>query len=426
MMMRGVANLVLAVAVLVLTSVLLDQVFRLYEARWLAPRAAEHDGVVDLGALNYNDTVVPIAKSDGESRILSIGDSFAYSVMSYPYSYAGVCASVLNEGGDGPIRVINVGEPSTTVTDYMAAYEYWAPVVHADAAVFMVYLGNDVLDVAFGYTDKRWEPNRIFGAKDIEIGSGRRRPSFIPHLWPLRMMDYAYAYYLSHAVLPPSSELRPDARYNIAATELPAATYREVNEVQMVDFRWAERERLALGYQAIAEFIRFVAALRKTGTNVLVALAPSEAQVDATLWRDLGGAGDYDRTLPNRIIEEIRDQIAPDVAILDLTPYFRCEARRGVPLYFPRNTHWNLEGNALAGKVLGSYILEEWFGRPVQKPRPADGCRDVDEPVRDDAIAAWVSEKLASWPSGRDSSLGVVRQEGSRGERTSYPSTFPR
>jgi len=174
---------------------------------------------VNLRALNYNDTTLPAAKPADEWRVLSLGDSFAYSIMVSDYSFSGVAARLMNAVTTKPaVRIVNLGEPATSVSDYRAAYQYWSAILHPDAAIFNVFLGNDLLDIAFKYTPPRWTPNKVFSDKDFNIADGSSR-SHIPHKFPLRLFDYAYAYALNFHPAPPAFPLPmiPDPRYNIAA-----------------------------------------------------------------------------------------------------------------------------------------------------------------------------------------------------------------
>ncbi|HKA53287.1 MAG TPA: hypothetical protein VKJ47_06455 [Candidatus Binatia bacterium] len=161
-----------------------EWIFVSYERARFASGYVDGHGMVNFRALNYNDTSAPAVKPAGEFRILSLGDSFAYSILVYDYSYSGVAARTVNAAVPKPaVRIINLGEPATSVNDYRAAYQYWAAILHPDAAIFNIFLGNDLLDVAFKYTPPRWAPNRVFSEKGFTIADGSVR-SHIPHKFP--------------------------------------------------------------------------------------------------------------------------------------------------------------------------------------------------------------------------------------------------
>jgi hypothetical protein len=173
-----------------------EWIFLAYERARFSSGYIEEHGIVNLHALNYNDTSLPAVKPAEEFRILSLGDSFAYSIMVYDYSYSGVAARTVNTIVTKPtVKIVNLGEPATSVNDYRAAYQYWAAILHPAAAIFNIFLGNDLLDVVFKYTPPHWSPNKIFAEKDFNITDGSAR-SHIPQKFPLRIFDYAYAYAL--------------------------------------------------------------------------------------------------------------------------------------------------------------------------------------------------------------------------------------
>jgi hypothetical protein len=386
-----------------------EGIFLAYERIRFSSGYVDEHGIVNLQALNYNDTTVPAAKPASEWRVLSLGDSFAYSIMAYDYSYSGVAASTVNAAKIEPkVRIVNLGEPATSVNDYRAAYQYWAAILHPDAAIFNIFLGNDLSDIAFKYTPPSWAPNQVFAEKDFTIADGSTR-SHIPHKFPLRFFDYAYAYSLAFFYRPqPVQGVKiPDPRYNIAAdnefTHFPEELYFATNKGQLVNFDFSQLETLSAGYAAVYDFVRFASDLQQQGIKVLITLAPSESQVDPTLRAQLAeryqlALTPYDWSLPGRVIREIGAQVDVRIPLVDLTGYFQCRAEAGEKLYYPRNTHWNLEGNALAGQVIAAFILHDWFGAPTVLAEDLQACVEAKEKreskTSPEAIRAFISATL--------------------------------
>lgn len=402
-----VLNCTLSLVAFVVSLLGAELVFRAYErARFSAGYIDEH-GVVNLHALNYNDTTVPVVKPTNEWRVLSFGDSFAYSIMVYDYSYSGVAARLANAANIDPlVRIVNLGEPATSVNDYRAAYQYWAAILHPDAAIFNIFLGNDVPDIAFKYIPPQWTLNRVFAEQDFNITDGSAR-SHIPHKFPLRLFDYAYAYSLAFFYRPqPAQRVSlPDPRYNVVSDEafsgLPEEElYFATNRGQLANFDFSQLETLGAGYAAVYDFVRFVSDLQQQGTKVLITLAPSESQADPALRAQLEERYRidltlYDWTLPARIIREIAAQVDARIPVLDLTGYFQCRAEAGEQLYYPRNTHWNLEGNALAGQVIASWMLQNWFGLPATVPEDLQRCVAAKERLEPKTSAAAIDAFIA-------------------------------
>jgi len=364
----------LLVVLAVMPSLLLGEaLLRFYERRSLTLSTWLDADPVDLGKLKFNDTKVSRTKPAGEFRVLSFGDSFAYSIMSPRFSYAGLIASNLNRALKQPrVRVVNFGEAATTVRDYAAAHAFWAPRIEHDAALFNIYMGNDILDVAYGYTQPKWTPNHIYLDREYALAGGIKK-SAVPHKFPLRMLDYAYALYLARFAMteaPLRSGAR-DKRFNPAAQHnLSQEAFLNTNRIQLVNFDATQMGSLADGYRAIAEFFRYVSNVRRKGTKALVLLSPNEVQVDRSLRERIASLHDldlsaYDLTLPARTITAIRDAVDPQIELLDLSPFYVCAREKGEELYYLTNTHWGPEGNALAGRVIAGYVGRSWFGQAL-------------------------------------------------------------
>ncbi|MBI3801784.1 MAG: hypothetical protein HY268_33045 [Deltaproteobacteria bacterium] len=404
-------NCTLSLVVLAVSLAGAEWIFRAYERARFSARHVDGHGIVDLHALNYNDTTVPVVKPPHEWRVLSFGDSFAYSIMVYDYSYSGVAARLVNTIKIEPhVRIVNLGEPSTSVNDYRAAYQYWAPTLQHDAAIFSIFLGNDITDIAFKYTPPHWAPNSLFNEKDFNIADGSAR-SHVPHKFPLRLFDYAYAYSLAFLYAQPATGAKvPDPRYNVAAdnefVHISEELFFATTKGQLVNFDFSRIGTLTAGYAAVYEFMGFVSDLRQDGKQVLVTLAPSESQADPEIRAQLEERYRldltlYDWSLPARIIRAIATQVDARIPVLDLAGYFQCRAEAGEKLYYPRNTHWNLEGNALAGQVIASFMLQQWFGAPAIVPADLQSCtaakEQVEPKISTAAIDGFIAQTL--WPT---------------------------
>lgn len=384
------ANLLLALAFTALALLLADLAFRAYERHWLAPNLPEpgSDAPVNLAALRYNDGWVERSSGEGEFRILSFGDSFAYSVLEPPLSYNGVVQRALNEAEvAASVRVVNLGEPATGTRQYRLAYDYWSRALEHQGVLFMIFIGNDLLDDAYLHASVAWAPNEAVlrgGNPILDPGNPR-----VPRKFPLRMFDYAYAWFMS--VRTRSEDPLPPG-YNWAGlTDFDRETFLRINARYMENFDPQKLPALLPGYEQVLRLLQRCAELAAQGIEVAVAIGPSEAQVDDRLRAEvLEHAGreerEFDMGLPLRIIERLRELHAPAVPLIDLTPAFRAKAQRsGEGLFFRRNTHWDLAGNRVAGETLSGWLLERWFGRPgapeppVYEPLPENVLLDQAE-----------------------------------------------
>ncbi|WP_428565105.1 MAG: hypothetical protein ACP59X_03500 [Solidesulfovibrio sp. DCME] len=337
--------------------------------------------IVNLSALNYNDTTVSRRRTPGEFRILEFGDSFVYSTVKISFTPSSVAANLLGKAG-APTRVVNLGEPGTSFFQYRQALEHWAGRIESDAVVVGIFLGNDCVDVARHLVPDDLSINGYLRENFVEISTGRKRLADARHRYGLRLLDFAAdaldimttGQYVSANIPEPHSGL-----YG----QLPEERFMEQTRLLAVAGEPAHSAELARGWQALADTGRELARVsRKRGIRVAVVLSPAEVAVNARLWRKAAlQAGidpqSFDPTLPGRMAEEILSKVAPDVAVLDLTPIFVCAAARGDTLYPPREIHWNEAGNRLAGKAIARFVGRAWLDLPQDFLAESDPCLDA-------------------------------------------------
>jgi hypothetical protein len=364
----GLVNLALALLFTGISLWLADLAFRYYERNHLVMDRPDIEGAgpVNLAALSYNDGLVERRSGEGEFRILSFGDSFTYSVMEPQLSYSGIVQQRLDQAVDQyRFRVINLGEPATGNRHFRAAYDFWSQVLEHDAVLFHIFLGNDVLDDAYLYSSVVWAPNDavLKGGNPVLDAANAR----VPHKYPLRMFDYAFAYWMSARTR--SDNALPEG-YNWAGlTSFEPQVFNEINFQYLENFDPLKLPDLLPGYEQVRLLLQRAQQVSEAGKSVAVILGPSEPQVDdglrATVLKvNHGEQQNFDMELPLRIIQRLKAQVAPDVMLLDLTPYFReNRAQTGQKLFFRRNTHWDGDGNRLAGDVIADHLLAGWFGQ---------------------------------------------------------------
>jgi hypothetical protein len=363
---RSWQNILLMLVVTGITLVVADRIFIAYEQSQLVPKLPDISGTgpVNLSALRYNDGMVNRESGD-EYRILSFGDSFTYSVMDPEWSYNGIIQSRLNaENPDMNIRVINLGEPATGTRHFREAHDFWSQILEHDAVLFHIFLGNDVQDDAFLHASLEWAPNvAIFTSDNPILEAGNRR---VPQKFPLRMMDYAYAWWMSSRTrtednLPPG--------YNWAAlTSFDEETFNAINFKFMDNWNPQEMNALLAGYEQVYLLLKRAQEVSESGKKVMIALGPAEPQVNHDLRAAALASGDadaaqYDLALAQRIIGRLQRRFAPDVPLIDLSWEFRrVYEETGEKLFFRRNTHWDKAGNQLAGEVIARQMSTDWLG----------------------------------------------------------------
>ncbi len=360
---RGRAGKFLLLAISLLFALLLAEgALRVYE-KLFVDRGVRFSGTgVDLEANNFNDGFVSFAKSDGEFRILSFGDSFAYATVRYPWSYHAIISEQAGSYlGDTTVRVVNLGEPAISFAEYLVNYQFWSGKLEHDAALFLVFVGNDLLRVR--QRDKE-DINRVFADMEFGIAAGERRLGRVPERYGLRLADYLYALWGSWVSRLPERE-EADERYNFAVLSIPEAQFEQIQLTRLQNYD-PSSEVLDAGFDEAELFFRAVAEIRNHGVDVLVALAPDQLQVDEVLRGEVlermgATSAQYDFAWPNRRLFLIRDAVAPEIPMVDLLPIFECARDSGETHYRPRDTHWSLEGNRVAGTAIAQAMRWYWF-----------------------------------------------------------------
>jgi Arc/MetJ family transcription regulator len=119
--------------------------------------------------------------------------------------------------------------------------------------------------------------------------------------------------------------------------------------------------------------------LLRRGVAFAIVILPDEIQVDDRLLaRVLDRYGlsraDYAMDLPQTIVQRIARENG--IQSLDLLwKFHEAAARDPAPLYLPRNTHWNDEGNQLAASLLLPWLKEQISQLPDpsgKEPRQPD------------------------------------------------------
>ncbi|MFP5222752.1 MAG: alginate O-acetyltransferase AlgX-related protein [Acidobacteriota bacterium] len=334
---------------------------------------------MDLQALNYNDSSIPKAKADTEFRILSFGDSFCHAIVQFPASYNGVAQALLS-GPERPMRIVNFGEPSSSFPQYIAAMANWAGQIAHDALLVNIFLGNDLSEAARGEVPDDGVINRVLGDNFVDVQTGRKRMSHVPRLFALRMADYVYAHYLcateGQFVL---KDVPPP--YTHALGPLDEAAYQRVAARHLEACDPQALALLARGYEGVAALGRYLAGEMARGLRVLVMLSPAEVQVNDAVFERMAARMNadparFDRDLPNRLVAQALEAAAPGIPVLDLTPVLRQATKAGACLYYPMETHWNVEGNKVAGKALADWIKARWLvPHAVAEQRPGQGAQ---------------------------------------------------
>jgi len=376
-------TLLLFVLSMVVALLLCEVGIRIFEAtrgKEISYEALYKNSTIPLDTLNYNESPVSRSKPKEEFRVLSFGDSFAYSIVRAPNHYHGIAANRATELSQRLVTVVNLGEPAVSFYQYMKAYEVWGKLLEHDGVVFNIYLGNDLLDVAYRYVSTDVKVNRLFLNLDRDPATGQSRSVSIPKKFTLRILDYAYAAQLifQGVVKPASVPPQATGLYNFAVLKLAEDKWLNILNTQLDNFDATKLARLREGYLAVIKFASFVSKIRSDGKKVLVMLAPNQVQVsdptlDLVMTKFRHDRALFDLDLSAALIYQIFQDFDPGVGLTYLRTPLRCAEQQGAPTYYETDTHWSVEGNRVVGQYLGSWLANRWLGVP---PVPDKQCDD--------------------------------------------------
>lgn len=341
----------------------------------LGLRLVESAGRQSIGAeiplhqLNYNNPSVSVVQAPDTVRVLSFGDSFAYGIVKPPYSYHQIAATALSAAGL-PYDVVNLGEPAISFPQYLQAHQQWSKVLDHDAVLINIYVGNDIADVTYGYVEKNADPHHALAALEANAQSGEGlmpsgnledilgRVNFVPRAFPLRIIDYAYAIYLSltQVITPTDMTLNPDV-YIPAVVSLNDDDFLQVQRSIASVFDPSRLRLHQTGYESAVELARYLQG-QADERPVWVLLSPPQMAVDKALHNRLLLQLDqpWDIDLPFVLLENIFATVAPSVKVVPLDSLLRCATQTQGPMYVERDTHWNQAGNQVVGIAVASAL----------------------------------------------------------------------
>jgi hypothetical protein len=283
-----------------------------------------------VNSRGFYDVEHPLAKGTGlRTRVVALGDSFAFGVVPYDANYLTLLEQEL--GGSPQAEVVNMGIAAAEPQDYLAVLAREGLAYEPDVVLVSVFIGND-----FEHADR-----------------------------PLH--EYSYAATLGHFLIalwrasPPEGLPGTDAQSYV--DDQPTFADDRYLEIA-VDRAWVYdpvETRLGPAAERAMTYLRDMRNLSAgVGAAFVVVLIPDEVQVDRGLQEQVARARGWDGARvdfrrPNRLLAEALE--AERIAVLDLLPAFE-EAGTERRLYKPRDTHWNRAGNRLAAERIGAFLRD--------------------------------------------------------------------
>jgi len=305
--------------------------------------------ISNSNSYGFNDMETPLEKDPSIPRILALGDSFNW-VGGINHNYWTLVEKKLNEENYQQAEILNQGTPMIGPAYLLRLLQNVGIKFSPDIVILAFLVENDFEDSDL----KRFRIMRLGYLLDLDIDS--RLPQMKSYL--------SYLYFFKD-------------RLKIIFTDWLFKTWENRNEENLGTFSRKSYTRLSIHNSQVCKqsfylnrewlntkkvISKFKNYLDKRHIQFHVVLLPSEFQVDPKLQEaivlhsSLTDSDKYDWELPQRRLKAFFDENS--ISYVDLLPAFRVAARTG-SLYKIRDTHFNLEGNKLAAKIISSYLRQQ-------------------------------------------------------------------
>jgi hypothetical protein len=314
-------------------------------------------------AFGLNDVEFVAPKPQGRFRIMALGDSFTYGLVSYPDAVMTRVEEALRARCSGmDLDLLNFGIGGTGVWDYKLLFELAGPTYDPDLVLVNLYLGNDGPDLFARPRSFRRVPSSLrksylarYVVNVVRIATGVDRHVVAEAVSPPQWSPPAHA--RGGEIVDAAAPLRPDDRQLTG----PIYTEERFPEIMWDEYRrfarpsWApSTERSWAPTLAILDLLRHEVA--RQGRRMTIALYPSVLQVYPEARHrleerlrgrpDVTGRApfDVDPLRPNRVVLEYCRSTG--LACYDTTVDLVAAARQSAePLYKALDTHWTVRGN---------------------------------------------------------------------------------
>jgi len=279
----------------------------------------------------------------GAKRVMLIGDSFV-AAMQVPYeqSIAGLLEQRLSERLGVPVAIRNAGVNGYSPSQYLMWVRRLAEREPFDAAVVLLYLGNDVLD----WRTERQQPFQQTVLRTFH--------------WPARL---TWSEIVSSLLYPLNDFLKQRSHLFVLAKNQARTLLMRLGLTYLYIPEEILRENANKPrWQITADVCRDIAAAAAARhIPVLFVLVPGNYQVEPAVFQQYLEGFDIepatvDLEQPNRLLGAT---LAPyHLRTLDLLDTLRVEQRKGERLYGRVDVHFSPEGNDVVERILEPTIIE--------------------------------------------------------------------
>jgi len=295
---------------------LFDKRYNLYRSK---PGSLDYS--FKINSQGFKDIEFSEKKASGIYRIVAVGDSNAFGTVPYKYNFLTILGELLKKK-DGKCELYNLGTPCIGPHDYLSL------IVHEGI---------------------KYDPDLVLVCLTIEDDLSSRK-------WYTRIMTASLFKSLYDAfkgyegVVVHGPRIYNDSEPAFTGPGFLAYTTSKIDVFNKNNPRIKKKFDDTLYY---LERIGEVCA--KKNIELVVVFLTAEIQINEELQKSVlrgfgTGKGDYDFLYPDRIFGEGLGKRG--IKHIDIYPDFSRAAAGGARLFIPRNVHYNIAGNRLAGEVI--------------------------------------------------------------------------
>jgi hypothetical protein len=288
-----------------------------------------------LNSRGFKDVEFTTTKAAGTIRILGVGDSFAFGVVPYEYTYLTLLEQQLKESGHN-VELINMGIPGIGPKEYLALLAREGFVLEPDKVLLSFYVGNDFFDL--------FEESR----------------SFVSHSYVASLITYAYSFWtnVEGQII---HSLPANAKYSDDAAAFTDDHYWRMQLLGRDIYLQHNQGFDDIFERAITYISEIKQLCDRRNVGLTIVIIPAEMQISkalqARLMADPGLAPtSFDFKRPNRFLRARFEELRIDY--IDLLPEFAIRPPHE-RLYKRNDIHWSIAGNALAATLISQHLSSQ-------------------------------------------------------------------
>lgn len=287
------------------------------------------DGNFHLNSRGFKDVEFNTSKAVGTTRILGIGDSFAFGIVPYKDNYLTLTEQYLKDSGH-KVELINMGIPSIGPADYLSLLVHEGFALEPDRVLLSFFIGNDFEE--------------------------RRRP-IVSYSYVASLVVYVVDRWRKYE----GQIVHGGGAYDDNAPVFTDEAYLDIESQRSMIFlrdNQGFKRDLATALFYISEIKRLC---ERRNVGLTIVLIPDEMQVSETLQTRIVIASkrpqtSFDFSLPNRLLRAQFEELKIDY--VDLLAEFSASSVHD-RLYRPNDSHWNIAGNRLAARLILQHLSHQ-------------------------------------------------------------------